>query len=144
MPELSFRHDGRRVLLEIAVLKPGGWEDFRWVTATALLDTGATVSGLGAPLIRKLGLVSYGKRVLKSARDEAPVPYFIFRLGLFPDVHSPAPDGLRVPFVFSELDGFGWMRDADFDAILGMDVLRQCDLRMDRDGTGSLSFGHPT
>jgi hypothetical protein len=141
MPELSFAHDGRRVLLEIAVLKPGGWEDFAWIPATALLDTGATVSGLGAPLIRKLGLLSYGKRVLKSAGDEAPVPYFMFRLGLFPDQSGPLADP-RVPFVFADLDGFGWTRDADFEAILGMDVLRQCDLQMDRSGRGRLAFGH--
>lgn len=113
------------------------------VAATALIDTGATVSGVGARVIQQLGLQSYGKSRLKSATEEVFVPYYLFRIGLFTteQIESADMSAVVLPYVFEESNGFGWMHDAGFDVILGMDVLRQCDLSLSRDGVCQIRFG---
>ena len=63
------------------------------------------------------------------------VDYFFFRIGLFGIASGP------IPYIFAELDGFGWPESKGFDVILGMDVLGQCDVDMRRDGSWSLTFG---
>jgi predicted aspartyl protease len=135
--------DKRRILLPISVLRPGNAADITSFAATALLDTGATVSGIGPRVIETLNLRSYGKKQLLSATELVFVDYYLFRIGLF-DSRQAASDNLEasdLPFMFEELDGFSWRRPSDFDVILGMDVIRQCDLAIYRDGRLSLSFG---
>ncbi len=142
MPELSWRFGRNRVLIDLLVLKAAYPSDMASAPARALLDTGATVSGIGPRIIDELGLESYGKKRLKSATDEAFVDYYLFRLGF--DVRSGRAEEEAIPhlpFVFEELDGFSWGRSADFDVILGMDVIGACDLTMTRDGCCSLAFG---
>ena len=110
--------------------------------ARALVDTGATVSGIGPRGIAELGLTSHSKKPLKSATDEAFVDYYLFRIGFEISGHETASaDAVRLPYVFDELDGFSWGRPGDFEVILGMDVLRMCDLSLMRDGRCSLAFG---
>jgi hypothetical protein len=98
---LKGNHNGRRILLEVAILKSDNQTDLTFEHATALLDTGSTVSGLGPKVISKLGLQSYGKRLLGSATELRMVDYFFFRIGLFGIANSP------IPYIFPELDGFG-------------------------------------
>lgn len=143
MPELRWRTRGNRILVDIVVLRPGDPNDLTSLPAVALLDTGATVSGVGPRMISELGLESYGKNRLKSATDELFVAYYLFRLGLHGNDGEPGHP-VRTsgfPFIFDDLDGFSWSRHADFDVILGMDVLKQCDFSLDRSGRCSLRFG---
>lgn len=143
MRELSFRQRTNRYLLPVAILRPGDPFDVTSITATALLDTGATVSGVGPRVIAALGLKSYGKRRLRSATEEVFVDYFVFRLGLFSTVQvTQIPSGSdALPYIFDEVEGFSWGRHADFDVILGMDILSQCDVRLDRAGNCRIEFG---
>lgn len=113
--------------------------DLTYVQATALLDTGATSSGIGPQIVNGLGLRSYEKRPLSVATEIRMVEYFFFRIGLF-DQQS-AVVSLPLPYIFPELDGFGWMEPRKFDVILGMDVLSQCDLRIKRNGEWEICFG---
>ena len=142
MRELSCRLNRSRYLLPVAVLRPGHAIDLETYTATALLDTGATVSGIGPRVIAGLGLKSYGKNRLGSATEERFVDYYLFRLGLFSDdqVGSEQLAPSDLPYIFDELDGFSWSRTADFDVILGMDVLARCDVSLDRNGRCTLRF----
>ena len=110
------------------------------VPARALLDTGATVSGIGPRIVQALGLASHGKKRLKSATEEVFVDYFMFRIG-FDVGETGFGDPAQLPFVFEATDGFSWGRSAEFDVILGMDVLRQCDFAKDRAGLCKLRFG---
>lgn len=109
----------------------------------ALLDTGATVSGVGPKVIEALQLESYGKNRLGSATEEVFADYYLFRLGLLSteQVQAHQPDPVDLPFLFDEIDGFSWSRQTDFDVILGMDVLSRCDIRLDRYGRCTISFG---
>lgn len=111
------------------------------MTARALLDTGATVSGIGPRVVAELGLASHSKKRLKSATDEVFVDYYLFRIGFDLPGSELETDAWRLPFIFNELDGFSWGREADFDVILGMDVISQTDLIISRDGMVSMRFG---
>ncbi len=142
MPELRWRTSNNRVLIDLLILRGGDPNDLTSIPARALVDTGATVSGIGPRLIEGLDLRSYAKKLLKSATEERYVDYYLFRIGfeLNPD-ETRGSSGNQLPFVFDDTDGFSWGRAADFDVILGMDVIRRCDLLLRRDGTGSLAFG---
>ena len=140
MPELSWRAGGNRILLDLVVLRGGDPSDMTSIPARALLDTGATVSGIGPRIVRALGLASHSKKRLKSATEEAFVDYYLFRIG-FHIGDADLGNVPQLPFVFEASDGFSWARSADFDVILGMDVLRQCDFTMDRAGLCKLRFG---
>lgn len=143
MRELSVRLRRNRFLLPVAVLKPGDLADLNYRLFTALLDTGATVSGIGPRVVDAFALRSYGKNRLGSATEEVFVSYYLFRLGLFSseqlDAEQLGPADL--PFLFEEIDGFSWARETDFDVILGMDVLSRCEVNLDRHGRCTLRFG---
>lgn len=136
MPSLSGRHDGRRILIPVAVLRSDDPADLTFVQGTALLDTGATSSGIGPRIVRELGLRSYAKRPLVVATEERLVDYFLFRLGFFAKGDQPT-----LPYIFAETDGFQIRAAGSFDVLLGMDVLKQCDLLLDRSGRWQLDFG---
>ena len=102
--------------------------------AVALLDTGSTTSGVTRSLADRLGLPHMGKRPLASAHGEAQVERFLFRFAL-------PVDGAALPFVFDEVIGFELKNGFAFEALIGMDILRQCDFSMDRRGFCRLSFG---
>jgi hypothetical protein len=135
LPLIEGVSDGRQIILSIAVLGSDNPTDLTFINASALLDTGATVSGIGPRIISELGLESHGKRPLGSATEIRMVNYFMFRLGIFSQPEQP------LPYIFRELEGFGWPEPKSFDVILGMDVLKQCDFSMDRKGSWSLAFG---
>jgi len=80
-----------------------------------------------------------GKRPLTSAQGQGQVERYAFRIGLHTiDAGADAPS---FPFVFDEVIGIELTNAFEFDALLGMDVLRQCDFEMRRDGRCSLRFG---
>lgn len=140
MPSLSGRHDGRRILLPVAILRSEDPTDLTHEVGVALLDTGATSSAIAPAIVTKLGLVSSGKRPIMVATEQRLVDFFVFRLGLFPEVESaPAPLGL--PYVFAETEGFQIRQTHGFDVLLGMDVLRECDFSLARKRTWALAFG---
>ncbi|HEX8240606.1 MAG TPA: hypothetical protein VF574_12775 [Allosphingosinicella sp.] len=107
--------------------------------ATALLDTGSSVSGVASALAEKLGLKGLGKRPLASAQGHGVAERYSFRIGLLPN--SPSEETPSFPFVFSEVIGIELTNEFEFNALVGMDVLAQCDFAMERTGRCSLSFG---
>lgn len=111
--------------------------------AMALLDTGATVSGLGPRVIDQLQLQSHMKKRLLSATEESLVDYYLFRIGVYStDQMADLAGSLQQwPFLFDEVEGFSWRRQADFDVIIGMDILSQCDVVIGRSGICTLRFG---
>lgn len=134
MPSINGRYAERKIFAQVAIFRPSPITDFTHEVATALIDTGATISGLSRSLCDKLQLTSRGKRVLGTATADHPVAAFVFRLGIYP------PEA-QFPFMFEMLDGFSWNAEKSFDVILGMDILQQCRLVVDRDQTWSLTFG---
>ena len=127
MSEINWRHDGRRIVLPIIILRPGNPADMTCVDAVALLDTGATASGIDIRLAEKLGLEALGKRPLQSANGLGHAERYIFRFGLFPDGHSSTD----LPYIFEEVYGFGLTGSDNFTALIGMDILSQCSFSID-------------
>ena len=103
-----------------------------------MLDTGSSVSGLALNLAESLKLQRLGKRPLTSAQGQGQVERFAFRVGLWPDQGNSEP---AFPFVFEEVIGIELTNVFEFNALIGMDILSQCDFAMDREGRCSLSFG---
>ena len=126
------------MLVDVLVFGPDP-TNFDSVRGNALIDTGATVSGIGPRIINELGLHSYGKKPLGSATEERMVEYYLFRLGFPP--HSGPNEQPEWPHIFERTDGFSWARPTEFDVILGMDVLLECDLRVNRHGKCQLRYG---
>ena len=109
------------------------------LACTALLDTGATLSGVARRIAVALGLRGRGRIPVSSVHGVRQVERFEFRVGVTPD-YSP-PDAPRFPFIFDEVIGMGLSDSFEFDALLGMDVLGQCDFAMNRRGACRLVFG---
>lgn len=132
---IEWRREQHRLLLPILVLAPFPVTNLTGAEANALVDTGSSVSGVSSSLAASLGLVGLGKPPLKSAQGEGQVERYAFRIGLRPGPDSP------YPFVFEEVIGIELTDAFEFNALLGMDILSQCDLSIDRSGRCTLAFG---
>ena len=109
--------------------------DLTGAVASALIDTGSSVSGVASSVATALGLHRLGKRPLKSAQGEGQVERYAFRLGL-------TPNGVTgFPFVFEEVIGIELTDAFEFSALIGMDIIGQCDLELYRDARCVLRFG---
>ena len=143
MSRIEWQHDGRRIVLPICVMRPET-ADMTRVTVPALVDTGASTSGITKSVAEQLDLAPVGKRPLLSARAIVQVERYLFRIGIESPSDSAAP---AFPFVFDVTLGFelGGDLSADpkrrIDAVLGMDVLSECDFSIDRTGRCRLDFG---
>jgi hypothetical protein len=133
---IEWRHDGRRILLPVLVLPPTPSTDLTGFEGTALVDTGSTTSGLTPRVAGALALTKRGKRPLGSAQGEGQAERYLFRIGVRPAMQAPA-----FPYVFEDIVGFELAETFQFDALLGMDVLKQCDISIYRTGMCALIFG---
>ena len=131
---IKWRRERRRILLPVLILAPFPITDLTGAEATALIDTGSSVSGIAAAIANSLGLTGLGKRPLKSAQGEGQIERYAFRLAL-------RPGGGAFPFVFEEVIGIELTNAFEFNALIGMDILTRCDFSMQRDGACKLIFG---
>lgn len=139
MPVIEWFRESRRILLPVSVLAPFPVTDLTGIEAKALLDTGSSVSGVASRLAEALNLKQLGKRPLTSAQGQGQVERYAFRIGFWPDTPPFASAGF--PFVFDEVIGIELTNTFEFDALLGMDILGQCDFEMARNGRCRLVFG---
>lgn len=131
---IDFRHDGCRIVLPVLILKPSPSVSFDGYRGMALVDTGSTATGITRRAARNLGLVGRGKRLLGSAQGEGQAERYLFRLGVHGGDDSPT-----LPYVFDDVIGFELVDSFRFDALIGMDILGQCDFEVRRQGIGALS-----
>ena len=114
--------------------------DLSFHGVTALIDTGATSSGLMPNVVEALNLHPVGKRLVKAAHGEAMLDTFVFRIGLFPG-ESDSPGQPSFPYIFDAVMGLSFGPSEHFDAIIGMDILGQCDFSVARNRSCRLAFG---
>lgn len=137
MPVLEGRHGGARLILPVKVYRPYPETDLAHIEGRALIDTGSTVSGVANTIAEQLALETVGKRPLVSALQIAQADRYMFRLGFdLPDSGGPA-----FPYIFPAVMGFGLVPTEHFDVLIGMDILRVCDLTILRTGNFHLAFG---
>jgi hypothetical protein len=139
MPEIEWRHDGRRIVIPAAILRADDPADLRFHPVTALVDTGATSSGIMPAVVEALDLAPVGKRLVKAAHGEAMVDTFVFRIGLFAGTSDRIQPSF--PYVFDAIMGLRFGPSEHFDAIIGMDILGQCDFSIARNRSCRLTFG---
>ena len=121
------------------ILAPFPVVDLSGIEAKALIDTGSSVSGIAKTIAEQLNLSRLGKRPLKSAQGEGQIERYAFRIGLPPTESAERPSGF--PYVFEEVIGIELTNAFEFNALIGMDILGQCDLTTLRTGDCILSFG---
>ena len=139
MLTVEWRRERRRVVLPVQVLAPFPSTELSGVDACALIDTGSSVSGISLALASSLGLGGLGKGPLKSAQGEGQVERYAFRIRLAPgEIQAGA---LGFPFIFEEVIGIELTNAFEFNALIGMDILSQCDFQMSRTGECRLSCG---
>ena len=126
-------------MLPVLVLAPYPVTELTGRQATALIDTGSSVSGLAVRLAESLGLTKLGKRPLTSEQGQGQVERYAFRIGVQPD--QPSSVAPAFPFVFDEVIGIELTNAFEFDTLIGMDILGQCDFQTRRDGNCRLAFG---
>lgn len=128
----EWRRTGRRILLDLLILRPDPPNDLTSVSVRALLDTGASSCGIARDIATRLDLPSIGKQPIFTAGGLIQSERYLFRVG-FPQESS-------FPFIFDDITGFELTDTSAFQAVLGMDVLSHCDFTMRRDGSCSLTF----
>jgi len=134
---IEWQREQRRILLPVHVLAPFPVTDLTGVEATALIDTGSSVSGIAVGIARSLRLSGLGKGPLKSAQGESQIERYAFRVAITPDCEE---NGATFPFVFEEVIGIELTNAFEFSALIGMDILGQCDFTTNRDRHCSLAF----
>lgn len=138
MSHIEWAHDGRQLLIPVWILPPTPVTSFDGIDAVALIDTGSTTSGVSGSIATALALVGRGKRPLGSVGGEVQAERYLFRLAVEPAAEPSAAPSF--PFVFDDVIGFELRQSGRFNALIGMDVLRHCDLLVRRNGTARLTF----
>jgi predicted aspartyl protease len=133
---IEWQHDRRRILLRVIILAPAPSTDLTGFEATALVDSGSTTTGIAPRVAKRLELARRGKRPIGSIQGEGQAERYIFRVGLALPDSSPS-----FPYLFDDVEGFELKEGFQPDALLGMDILSQCDFTMDRSGRCKLTFG---
>lgn len=134
MPAIEFNHDGRQLIVEVAIFHPDAGQSYLNLRARALIDTGATLSGVSRSIIAELDLPRRGKIALESVRGSIVARIFQYRLGFFRTA-AELPLVLEQDFI-----GFEISPGSGVDVLIGMDVLSRCDLGIKRSGACRLEF----
>lgn len=136
---IEWRHDGSRLVVPVIVYPPLTGTTFEGVSGKALIDTGSTTTGITARIAEQLGLHSIGKRLISTVAGEKHIDRMIFRIGL--EGSNADSDAPTFPFIFEEVVGFELLDSFSFDVLLGMDILRQCELLIAPRDRCRLRFG---
>lgn len=136
---IEWRHDGSRLVIPVTVYPPLTGTTLAGIAGKALIDTGSTTTGLTARLAENLGLRSIGKRLVATVGGEKHIDRYIFRVGL--DGHHPDDEAPTFPYIFEDVIGFELLDSFSFDVLIGMDIIRQCELLITPGNRCRLTFG---
>lgn len=136
---IEWRHDGSRLIVPVMIYPPLTGSHFTGIEGKALIDTGSTTTGITALVAQKLGLRSIGKRPVSTVGGEKQIDRYIFRIGIAG--RQAADDAPTFPYIFEEVVGFDLLNSFSFDVLLGMDLLRQCELLVSPGNRCRLTFG---
>jgi hypothetical protein len=149
MALLTGRHDGVRILFDVAVvgvsraLSPFFENPEQAISVfsepvLALVDTGATTSSVTPRAARKLALRPSGKRDVLTANGPIRVRCYDFQIAVIGRADKSDSPFFVLPDI---VQGGELNSDAfSFDILLGMDVIRQGDLCVRRDGSFTFEF----
>jgi hypothetical protein len=106
---------------------------------TALVDTGAKRTCITERLVQQLGLQRKGRiEIWNIKRPELHWTY-LFHVGIWPEPDDPETPS--APFgIGAEIEGIDVGDNRFFDVLLGMDVITQGSLHLERDGSFIMGF----
>ena len=142
MREIRWSHSGHRLLLPVAVLPSAAAENAHDIKVVdALIDTGATGTGLRPDVAAALNVPGRGKRRVVTANGDMLVPEYRIRIGFYCGNFDDLPQAEGNPYVLE----FGLLVHALRDnfayaMLIGMDVMSRCDLHLRRDCSVVLSL----
>ena len=112
--------------------------DLNFQPFTALVDTGARRTCVTEAVVQKLDLRRRGRvEIWNIKRPELHWTY-LFYLGIWPDTDDGSPP---TPFgIGSEIEGIDVGNNHFFDVLLGMDIISQGSLNLDRSGHFEMAF----
>ena len=128
MRRIRWPHDRRQVFLPVAVMPSVSASNHSHsVTVTALLDTGATKTGIRPDFVATLGLAKRDRAPVQTANGTRLADLFLARLGFWPG--EPGDDfvskvATELPYVLDrEFLIQSLLPDFPHQMLLGMDVL---------------------
>lgn len=135
MLDIRGTHGGRRIILPVVIAPPlGAPSEHRLAVGQGLFDTGASATAIAPHFVEQLGLVWRGKRQVVTVRGNEVANQYQFRFGFLQEPVADAASGL--PFILDhDLYGIDFTPTGMFDVLIGMDVIRQGDTALRRDGT---------
>lgn len=142
MPEIGWRHEGKRLVLPVAVLPSIVADNPHDLDLTeALIDTGATGTGLRPDVANRLAIPGRGRRRVLTANGDILVPEYRIRLGFYPGIYTAeaqAPSGVMPYMLDLGLLAHALHEHFPYAMLIGMDVLQHCDLSIRRDRSAKL------
>lgn len=113
-------------------------------TVTALLDTGATKTGIRPDFVAALGLAKRDRAPVQTANGTRLADLFLARLGFWPA--DPTDDiaakiGCELPYVLDrEFLIQSLLPDFPHQMLLGMDVIGMCEFHVSSSGAATLEL----
>ena len=110
----------------------------------ALIDTGATGTGVRPDIAAKLHVRGRGRRLVSTANGDMLVPEFRLRLGFYPGFFNSqaSASSATMPTILDfGVNAHALREGFAYALLIGMDILSKCDFSMDRSGSCSLAFG---
>jgi hypothetical protein len=153
MPDIVGPHNSSQIFVSVILLPVERFEDTldpQWLSRPpnlqvlkALIDTGAQVTSITANAAKRLGLEPSGVVGIQGVAGPSYHNSYIFKIG-FVDL-GQSELGLQAPkfhLLDKEIEGseFDCGVDADFDVLLGMDVLSIGTLTISHLGSYKFSF----
>jgi hypothetical protein len=145
MRRIKWKHDRRQLFLPVAVMPSVSASNHSHsATVTALLDTGATKTGIRPDFISMLGLEKRDRAPVQTANGTRLADLYLARLGFWPadlsdDLSEKAASEL--PYVLDrEFLIQSLLPDFPHQMLLGMDVIGMCEFRVSSDHTAELDL----
>jgi hypothetical protein len=137
MLELRGHHGGTRIILPVVILPPvEAASEHSMAEGRGLFDTGASATAIAPHFVDRLGLKWRGKRQVVTVRGNEFANQYRFRFGFLQEPLGGAASGS--PFLLeSDLYGIDFTPTGAFDVLIGMDVIRQGETLLRKDGTYS-------
>ncbi len=104
----------------------------------ALVDTGALRTCVSERVVQSVGLKRKGRAEIWNIRREETHWTYLFHIGIWPDTDDNMPS--PVFGIGPEIEGIDIGNHRFFDVLLGMDVISQGSLHLERDGSFEMAF----
>lgn len=137
MPSFEWRIENRRIILPVIVQSVGVIS--RTSPIRALFDTGATKSAITSKVVNELNLFPIGESLISFGGGEERRKNYIFQIGIW-DKQNNAQYSENNPWFFEVTEGFELTNKANFEVLIGMDLIKFSDWKISKTGKVSCTI----